>query len=152
MDSLDSPRFCSMTQVIEYFAVNGAQQGVVSDPGMRAKILFLIDEMTAITDGGTERQLLQLVEIADKSGLDTQICVLRGTEWLTPLIAGCNVRHCDIPKICSWKGMRSIHELTRWMRKERFLIVQTFFSECNLLGPWVSRAAKVPVVFGPRRD
>jgi L-malate glycosyltransferase len=141
-----------MTDVMDYRAVNGAQQDGISEPGDRAKILFLIDEMAAITDGGTERQLLQLVEIASKNGLETQICALRGTEWLSPLIAGCNVRHCDIPRICSWKGLRSIHELTRWIREERFHIVQTFFFESNLLGPWVARAAKVPIVLGTRRN
>jgi glycosyltransferase involved in cell wall biosynthesis len=121
-------------------------------PPSRPKMLFLIDEMSAITAGGTERQLLQLVEIGSTNGIDTQICVLRGTDWLTSSIAGCKVKHFDIKRICSVRGARSLCDLTRWIREERFHIVQTFFSESNLLGPWIARAAKVPIVIGTRRN
>jgi glycosyltransferase involved in cell wall biosynthesis len=140
-----------MIDVQEHRA-NTSRDGAIDEVNVRPKMLFLIDEMAAITAGGTERQLLQLVEIAFKNGVDTQICVLRGTGWLTPQIAGCNVKHFDITRICSFAGLRSICELTRWMREEQFHIVQTFFSESNLLGPWTARVAKVPIVLGTRRN
>jgi glycosyltransferase involved in cell wall biosynthesis len=95
---------------------------------LRPRILFLIDEMTAITAGGTERQLLQLVSIAQRNGLEPQICVLRGTDWLTPAVAGCNVTHFDIQ------------------------ILQSFFNESNLLAPWIGKAAGVPIILGTRRN
>jgi glycosyltransferase involved in cell wall biosynthesis len=112
----------------------------------------LIDEMSSITAGGTERQLLQLVEIARKSRLLPTVCVLRGTEWLTDKIAGCAVKHFQIDRICSSDGLLALKDLLGWMRRERFQILQTFFSESNLLGPWVGRIAKVPVILGTRRN
>jgi glycosyltransferase involved in cell wall biosynthesis len=119
---------------------------------LHPKILFLIDEMSSITAGGTERQLLQQVEIAKKSDLSPTVCVLRGTEWLTGRIAGCEVKHFEIERICSLDGLVKLRELVRWMRGERFHILQTFFSESNLIGPWIGRLAAIPVVLGTRRN
>lgn len=118
----------------------------------RPRILFLIDEMTAITAGGTERQLLQLVNIAQKNGIDPQICVLRGTEWLTSEVAGCPVTHFNIHAIQSAKGLRELNALTRWVREQKFQILQSFFNESNLLAPWIGKFAGVPIVLGSRRN
>jgi glycosyltransferase involved in cell wall biosynthesis len=38
------------------------------------------------------------------------------------------------------------------MRRERISLVQTFFVECNIFGPWLARLAGVPVVIGSRRN
>ncbi len=141
-----------MTDTTKSRSVEVTPDTSLDSPLFRPKMLFLIDEMSAITAGGTERQLLQLVEIGLTNGIDTQICVLRGTDWLTSSIAGCKVKHFDIKRICSVKGARSLCDLMRWIREERFHIVQTFFSESNLLGPWVARAARVPIVIGTRRN
>ncbi|MEO6829088.1 MAG: glycosyltransferase, partial [Acidobacteriaceae bacterium] len=39
-----------------------------------------------------------------------------------------------------------------WMRREHIALVQTFFVECNIVGPWLARLAGVPVVVGSRRN
>ena len=49
----------------------------------KARILFLIDEIGGIAEGGTERQVLQLIELATRLGYEPRLAVLRGTEWLT---------------------------------------------------------------------
>ncbi len=133
-------------------ATGVAGSSIYKDERSVPRILFLIDEMSAITAGGTERQLLQLVEIAWKSGLAPQICVLRGTEWLTPQVAGCSVKHFQIEAIRSRSGMAALKELLRWMRSEKFHILQAFFSESNLLGPWAGRLAGIPIILGTRRN
>lgn len=117
-----------------------------------ARILFLIDELTSITAGGTERQLLQLVGIARKIGLSPQICVLRKTHWLTEEIAGCPVKLCGLERIKSLAGLWRMRKVVRWMRQERFDILQSFFRESNLIGPWMGRAAGVPLIVGTRRN
>ena len=35
---------------------------------------------------------------------------------------------------------------------ERISLVQTFFVECNIFGPWLARLAGVPVIVGSRRN
>ncbi len=118
----------------------------------RPRILFLIDEMSAITAGGTERQLLQMVGIARRNGLDPTVCVLRGTKWLTEDVAQCPVAHFEIQSIRTGAGLRSLYKLARWMRAQKFAILMTFFSESNLVAPWVGRVAGIPIILGTRRN
>ncbi len=142
LQSIDAPGQPSAADSVASYATDSS----------RPRILFLIDEMTAITAGGTERQLLQLVSIAQRNGLAPQICVLRGTDWLTPAIAGCEVTHFNIHTIRSREGLRDLLALTRWIRGQKFQILQSFFAESNLLAPWIGKAAGVPVVLGTRRN
>ncbi len=116
------------------------------------RILFLIDEMAALTAGGTERQILQMIGICKRNGMEPHLCFLRHTRWLTPELAGCPVTHFSIEKLASPHGLRSLAELTLWIKARRFHILQTFFSEANMIGPVVARMAHVPVVLGTRRN
>ena len=116
------------------------------------KVLLLIDGMEAITAGGTERQLLQLVRIAKVNGTAPQICILRNTRWLTEEMAGCPVRHYDVHSLSSAQGLKQIFGLLRWIKAEKFDILQTFFSDANLIGPLLGRLAGVPVIVGTRRN
>lgn len=120
--------------------------------GAPLKMLLLIDGMEAITAGGTERQLLQLVHIAKVNDVDPQICILRDTRWLTAGAAGCPVRHYDLRSLRSPQGLRQMVQLLRWMKTERFDILQTFFSDANLIGPLLGRLAGISVIVGTRRN
>ena len=118
----------------------------------KLRILFLIDEIGAITEGGTERQVLQLVQLARRLGYDPRLAVLRGTEWLHEEQAGCPIYLTRADSLLRLSGWRSCVGLMRWMRRERVAVIQTFFVECNILGPWLGRLAGVAVVIGSRRN
>lgn len=115
-------------------------------------VLLLIDGMEAITAGGTERQLLQLVHLAKANNAAPQICILRDTRWLTEEMAGCPVRHYDLRSLGSATGMRQISGLLLWLKAQKFDILQTFFSDANLIGPLLGRLAGIPVIVGTRRN
>lgn len=117
-----------------------------------ARILFLVDEISASTDGGAERQILQMIDICRQSGMRPHLCVFRGTEWLTPEVTGCPITRFEIGKMTSSHGLRFLIGLARWMRQQEFDILQTFFSEANLIGPYVGRLARVPIILGTRRN
>lgn len=116
------------------------------------RILYLIDEIGGITEGGTERQLLQLVLLARRLGYHPRIAVLRGTEWLTEDIAGCPVYFAGANSLFRPSGWRACLSLAQWMRRERIDLIQTFFIESNILGPWLARFGGVSVVVGSRRN
>ncbi len=125
-----------------------AEQAIAIKP----RILFLIDEIGGIAEGGTERQVLQLIELASRLGYEPRLAVLRGTEWLTEEQAGCPVYCAGVNSLLRPSGWRACRELVRWMRRERIALVQTFFVECNIYGPLLARLAGVPVVIGSRRN
>lgn len=118
----------------------------------KARILFLIDEIGGIAEGGTERQVLQLIELASRLGYEPRLAVLRGTEWLTEGEAGCPIYCAGANSLLRASGWRACAKLIRWMRDERISLVQTFFVECNVFGPWMGRLAGVPVIVGSRRN
>ena len=128
--------------------------GVVSQPATsgNVRILFLIDEIGGIAEGGTERQVLQLIELATRLGYEPRLAVLRGTEWLTEKEAGCPIYCAEAYSLLRFSGWRACARLIQWMRDERISLVQTFFVECNVLGPWLGRLAGVPVIVGSRRN
>jgi len=116
------------------------------------KIIFVIDEMASITAGGTERQLLQLVELARTAGLLPEILVFRNTVWLTSEIAGCPVHHRNLKKLFDPKGIWELIKIARWMRRQRFDILQSFFADANVIGPALGKAAGIPYILTSRRN
>jgi glycosyltransferase involved in cell wall biosynthesis len=116
------------------------------------KVLFLTDGMEAITAGGTERQLLRFVALAKGGGAAPQICILRDTAWLTEALAGCPVRHCAIDRVKSLAGMKQVADIVRWMRRERFDVLQTVLTDASLIGPLMGKMAGIPVIVGTRRN
>jgi L-malate glycosyltransferase len=128
--------------------------GIAAPPAAvaKARILFLIDEIGGIADGGTERQVLQLIELATRLGYEPRLAVLRGTEWLTEEQAGCPIYFAGANSLLRPSGWRACAQLVGWMRRERIALVQTFFVECNIFGPWLARLAGVPAVVGSRRN
>ena len=116
------------------------------------KILYMIDEMAALTAGGTERQILQMAQLMQECGFSIQLCVLRGTEWISQDQINIPVHRAQLRSFKSFAGLRAAGRLIRWLETEQFDIVQTFFVESNLLGPLIARLAGVPVIIGSRRN
>jgi L-malate glycosyltransferase len=142
-----------LRQPAEQLSFDSSWSAATAEPSLRgARVLFLVDEITAITDGGTERQILQMIDICNQSGMHPQICVFRGTKWLTPQLACCPVTHFQIGRIASLHGVLSLIQLRRWMAAQKIDILQTFFSDANLIGPCLGRLAGIPIILGTRRN
>ena len=121
-------------------------------PGSRPlSILFLIDELEAL-HGGSEQQVIQLIQLLKRSGEHVELAILRGTEWLSEAETGCPIHFCRVASIKTPSGLRALWRLSRWMRQKHFDAIQTMFVEANLLGPWLAKLAGVPLVLGSRRN
>ncbi|HEX4020237.1 MAG TPA: glycosyltransferase [Acidobacteriaceae bacterium] len=108
--------------------------------------------MESITAGGTERQILQIAELLRQGGFETTVATLRGTEWLTSEIAGCPVYHANVLSFWERSSWLELQNLRRWMRRERFHVLTTFFDESSCLGGWLTRGADIPALIGARRN
>lgn len=116
------------------------------------RVVYLIDEMEAITAGGTERQVLQMVRLLQAGGAEISLATLRGTEWLTVQNAGCLVEHFHVQSYFHPAGVLELWRLYRWLRKLRPDLLQSFFVESNILGPIIGKVCGVPVRIGSRRN
>jgi glycosyltransferase involved in cell wall biosynthesis len=116
------------------------------------RILYIIDEMEAITAGGTERQILQMIEMVRNEGAEPTLCLLRGTEWVDAEMRDIPIVRFDLRSATSLRGIREMWRIYRWMRAQRFDIVHSFFVEANILAPILGWWAGVPVRIGSRRN
>ena len=112
------------------------------------KILFCID---ALVRGGTELQLLGLINRLDRRRYQPHLLTLRPTpEELNP--ADCPHLAWNVPRLLSPAGLLALWRLVRLLRRERFDVVQTFFQDSTLFGGLAARLAGVPVRLACFRD
>jgi glycosyltransferase involved in cell wall biosynthesis len=116
------------------------------------KLLFVIDEMEAITAGGSERQLLELIEFARAVGHEVQLGIFRGTQWLTPEQTECRIHRLELGSLLLPGTLAKLLRFGAFMRRERFDAVITMFWEANLIIPPLARGWGIPVVIGSRRN
>ena len=111
---------------------------------MSANILYMIDRLTL---GGTERQLMRLVENLDRERFTPHLCTLGESDL-----------ELDVPAIQlafgSFRSPRTLIELQRlasFIREREIAIVQTFFQDPFVLGAMVRPLVNVKLV-GSFRD
>lgn len=132
--------------------MRGAEPYSPPAPARALKIVYLIDEMEAITAGGTERQVLQMIGLMRQAGHEVQLWILRGTAWLQISPPDAAVCLWNVDSWFSASGWRGMRKLWQGLRRFRPDVVQTFFVEANVVGPILARLAGVPLVLGSRRN
>jgi len=112
------------------------------------KILYCID---ALLRGGTELQLTGLIERLDRSRFSPHLLTIRPSPpELTP--ADCPHLDWHVPRLISPAGLRDIARLARFLRRENFQVVQTFFQDSTVVGGAAARLAGVPTRIACFRD
>ena len=101
--------------------------------------------------GGTEQQVLQLVQFMDKSRYEPSLTLLRASEYIERNGFPCPVMVLGISKIAN---IRSIITLLRFgfeLRRQGYRIVHCFFNDVSLIAPPVFRMFGIRVLVS-RRD
>ncbi len=114
---------------------------------MPINILYIID---SLTHGGTEKQLVQLIQGLGSDRFCPHLCTLKASEDLYDEI--------NVPKIClgfvsfsHFSIIKNIAQLTFFIRKNNIQIVQTFFQDPFLIGAMVKLFSKIKLI-GSFRD
>lgn len=114
----------------------------------RIKILFCIDRLVR---GGTELQLIGLIDRLDRELYSPYLLTIRPTE--PDLIPdGCHHLSLNVAKLLSLSGIRSLWWLIRYLRRERIQIVQTFFQDSTVFAGLAAWLARTPVRIACFRD
>ena len=111
-------------------------------------ILYCIDR---IVRGGTESQLVGLINHLDRGRFSPYLCTLRPSEAFIAE-ADCPRIELDVPRLFSPRGVRRAARLARILKRERIAVVQTFFQDATLFGLAAARLARVPVRLVTFRD
>ena len=115
---------------------------------MVTRVLYCID---CIQRGGTETQLVGLVNRLDRERFRPSLCTLQPS---SPLLGEVRAPHIEIGggRLVGPSGYRRIRRLAAWMKEQRIDVVQTQFQDSTILGIAAARMARVPVRLISFRD
>jgi glycosyltransferase involved in cell wall biosynthesis len=118
--------------------------------GRRIKILFLIDRLLP---GGTENQLLSLAENLPRDRFEPVLGVLNKTDHHAHLKIKTRIINFNWSGPPVLKNAFLIWKLQRYLARERFDIVQTYFVESQIYGAMAVRLCwQRPILIGTRRN
>ncbi|MBI3999974.1 MAG: GT4 family glycosyltransferase PelF [Candidatus Omnitrophica bacterium] len=115
------------------------------------KILYLIDKLVP---AGTQTNLLEIVKRLDRSKFDPRVIALLGGGELEGEFEAAGVEPIllKVGKVYGPSGWKALSYLTKYMKKEKIDIVQTFFLHADILGSLAAKFARVRRVVMSRRD
>ena len=115
----------------------------------KIKILFIIDELNI---GGTEKQLLSIIELLDQNIFKPYLVCLRSTEFFEKYEMHCTKLILGVGSLFSLDGFRKLIGFSKYLRQERISIVQTFFFDSTVFGVLAAKLARVKKTISCRRD
>lgn len=115
------------------------------------KIAFLIDTIES-PSAGTEQQLLMLLNNIDRTRFAPFLLCLRNSPWLSAQKFPFPVAVFDITKIASFGSIKFIRAFRHLQAREKFDIVQTYFTDANIAGVITAKLAGVKTILASRRN
>lgn len=115
------------------------------------KIAYIIDWIYS-PEGGTERQLLMLLNGLDRSRFTPHLVYLRDTDFLTNTQFDYPLTKIPVGRLISPDFARGLRIFRKLHRRERFDIVQTLFIDANLFGTTAAHYAGCRTIVSSRRN
>ncbi len=114
----------------------------------KIKVLYCIDSLAR---GGTELQLIGLIDRLDRERFEPYILTLRNSpDEVRP--KDCKHIFLPIPRILSRRWRFGLWEFVRYLRREKFEILHCFFPDSTLFGGFAGLLSKIPVRLAGFRD
>lgn len=115
------------------------------------KIAYVIDWIYS-PEGGTERQLLMLLNGLDRAHFLPHLVHLRDTEFLTNTTFNFPVTKVPVDKLISGDFIRGLRAFRKLHKREKFDIVQTLFIDANIFGTIAAHYAGCKRIVSSRRN
>lgn len=114
------------------------------------RIAFVVDRMF-LPAGGTETQLLHVLERLDRHRFDPTLFCLQGSEWLRDGFDRCPHQVLDLHLGRSPSVLAGVWRFSRILRSGGYDVVQTHFRDSNIVGVLAGALAGVPHIVSTRR-
>jgi len=115
------------------------------------RIVYLIDHLFGST-GGTEKQMLRTLELLDRRRFEPWLLTLQPSPWLQAAQLPFPQRTLGFRSFRGLDFRRCGRRFVDFCREQRIDIVQCFFLDSCILGPYWCRQAGVPTVISSRRN
>jgi glycosyltransferase involved in cell wall biosynthesis len=116
----------------------------------KLKIAFVIDTIQQM--GGTERQLILLLENLNRSKFEPYLCCLQDSQWLQQHAAKWKTHIIHFRSFYYPISYWQIFKLSRYFKREGIQIVQTYFRDANIIGIIAARLAGIKKIISSRRN
>ena len=113
------------------------------------RICFIID---ALEIGGTEKQLVEVINRLDPKKFKVYLVCLRNSKMIENVGSNCTKLILNINGINFGNLVRNINLLKLFLKREQIDIVQTFFPDANILGVISAKVGGVKKIISSRRD
>lgn len=117
----------------------------------KIKILYLVDTISG-PNGGTERQILELMNSLNPDRFQMTLGCLFNSPWLKRNPPPGSILMLNFKGYWHPNFLWQIIRLVRFIRNERIQILQTFFLEANIIGIIAAGLGGVPVRIASRRN
>ena len=117
----------------------------------KIKIAYIIDTID-YQMGGTEKQLLMLLDNLDPEKFETSICVFKPSPWILDHQADYNIFYFNFDSFFNPFNYYEWYKFIKFLKTERFDIIQTQFRDANILGVLGGLFAKVRTIISTRRN
>lgn len=114
------------------------------------KVAYLMD-MYAHPYGGTERQVLELIQNLDRSRFQPHVAVFRESEYLSSNEFNCPVDILGIEKLASVLSIIKLYRYIRELKKREFSIVHIYFNDASIIAPPFLKLTGLRIIVS-RRD
>lgn len=115
----------------------------------KINIAFIIDQMNI---GGTEKQLVEIINLLDKNLFTVFLVCLKDNEYFQNLNLPCRKLVFPTQSLLSKNGLKMLFKFVQFLKHEKIDIVQTFFIDSNIFGVIGARIAGVKKIIVSRRD
>lgn len=116
----------------------------------KINICFVIDNL--FERGGTEYQVIMLIEHLDRSRFEPFLVMTNGDAETSMAPKNCPVLYYDVKKIFSIHGLKTAIKFRRFLKENKIDMIQTYFPDATFFASIVGKLSGVPVVFGARRN
>ena len=114
------------------------------------KVIYLMDYLGG-AGGGTENQLLLLINHLDRSRFDPSLCVFRSTPFVEEHAFPCPVKVLNVPNLVRWNTLKQLLHLKNLIRQSGTEVVHILFNDASIVAPFFCRMGGARVIVA-RRD
>jgi L-malate glycosyltransferase len=115
----------------------------------KINLVFLIDQMAI---GGTEKQLIEIINLLNKKLYNIFLVCLRDSDYLQNIHLDCKQKIFPTSSLLSINGIRMLFRFINFLKEENIDILQTFFIDSNIFGVLAGRFAGIKKIIISRRD
>ena len=109
------------------------------------RVCFLIDRLQI---GGTETQLIELINRLDRARIQPSLCLLDGEDEESRNLEpkDCVVRRLGVRHLLRLSTLSKAYRLARWLEQERIDLLQAYFPDSTYFGMIAGKLARIPVI------